>query len=261
MWRGGENYDIMEDMRPAVRAGPVLIKVRVDFMPFPQAVLFDLDDTLISRRKMFLGFSECFVDRFFPDADAALRARALAALREFDQNGDATRPALFYRLFGCFGRKVPSVAEMLAFWNTVFPRFLTPIDGMFELLGRLREDGRKLALVTNGSPALQNGKIRRAGIRPCFDVVLVSGELGIHKPDPRIFRMALQKLGVRAENAVFVGDNLVKDIGGAQGAGIPGVWANLYCDRNESRVRPAAEIRSAAELASLIGGMREPLSY
>ena len=230
-------------------------------MSFPQAVLFDLDDTLISRWKMFLGFSECFVDRFLPDADVVLRARALAALREFDQNGDATRPALFYRFFGSLGRKVPPVAAMLDFWNTEFPRFLTPIDGMFELLGRLRGGGRKLALVTNGVPALQNAKIGRAGIRPCFDVVLVSGELGIHKPDPRIFRLALRRLGIRAENAAFVGDHLINDIGGAQNAGIPGIWANFYSNRNESRVRPAAEIRSAPELEKLLDGMREPLPY
>ena len=230
-------------------------------MPFPQAVLFDLDNTLITRREMFAAFSQCFVDRFLPDADAALRARAVSALCAFDQNGDATRPALFYRFFGSLGRKVPPIAAMLDFWNTVFPRFVTPIDGMTELLGHLRSGGRKLALVTNGVPALQNGKIDRVGIRPCFDVILVSGELGIHKPDPRIFRLALRKLRVRAENAVFVGDHLINDVNGAQKAGIPAAWANFYGERNESPIRPAAEIRSAAELEKLLDGMRGPLPY
>lgn len=219
-----------------------------------RAVLLDLDDTLICRRRMFAGFSESFVRRFFAGEDAAGQARALKALRELDHDGDAARPGLFFRLFGRLNVELPPVREMLDYWNTVFPQYLAPIDGMFELLGRLRRQGYRLGLVTNGVPALQNSKIDRAGIRSEFDAVLVSGELPFEKPERAIFDLALGRLGTAAAEAVFVGDNLINDIYGAQQAGMRAFWANYYRKANRTAVRPDGEFSDAAGLWNLIGG-------
>lgn len=223
-------------------------------MKKPNAVLFDLDDTLICRRKMFAGFSESFVRHFFAGETPEGRERALRLLRELDHDGDASRPGLFYRLFGRLNAELPPVRDMIHYWNTVFPQYLAPVAGMFELLGRLRREGYRLGLVTNGVPELQNNKISEGRLRGAFDVVLVSGELPFEKPERAIFDLALERLEVPAADAVFVGDNLINDIYGAQKAGMRAFWANYYRRENHTAVRPDGEFTDAAGLMALIRG-------
>ncbi len=82
----------------------------------------------------------------------------------------------------------------------------------------------RLALVTNGSPDLQRAKLAGAGLAPYFDAVIVSGEIGVGKPDARPFALALASLGFDHRRAVMVGDSLDRDMAGARNAGIAGVW-------------------------------------
>jgi putative hydrolase of the HAD superfamily len=78
-------------------------------------------------------------------------------------------------------------------------------------------------VITNGA-LTQHVKLDVLGIRPMLSVILVSDELGIKKPDPRIFAMALDKLGLLASEVTFVGDNPELDIAGAQSARIRPIW-------------------------------------
>jgi len=64
------------------------------------------------------------------------------------------------------------------------------------------------------------------GIRPLFSVVLISEEVGIKKPDARIFRMGLEKFEVTAPEAIFVGDNPALDVAGPMAVGIRAIWLN-----------------------------------
>ena len=88
----------------------------------------------------------------------------------------------------------------------------------------LKEQGYLLGVVSNGPSVLQNKKLDTAGIRDLFDVVAVSGDYGIHKPDRRLFDLAAQKLNVPNEACLFVGDHPVNDIKGALGAGMQAIW-------------------------------------
>jgi putative hydrolase of the HAD superfamily len=92
-------------------------------------------------------------------------------------------------------------------------------------LSELRER-YTLALVTNGASCLQNEKLDHSGLRPFFDVVVVSAEFGTGKPDPSIFRHALSRLAAPHEQAVMLGDSLARDIDGAHSAGLQAIWVN-----------------------------------
>jgi putative hydrolase of the HAD superfamily len=83
-----------------------------------------------------------------------------------------------------------------------------------------------LALVTNGASCLQREKLAASGLSGYFDIVVVSGDLGVAKPDAAVFRHALSRLPAAGGRAVMVGDNLDRDIGGAIAAGLDGVWVN-----------------------------------
>lgn len=80
---------------------------------------------------------------------------------------------------------------------------------------------------------------RNVGLRPSFfDVVVSSYKIGVLKPDSRIYRHCLQTLGVRAEEAVFVGDGGRDELSGASQLGIAALWATWFLDRWPAGIRP-----------------------
>ncbi len=81
----------------------------------------------------------------------------------------------------------------------------------------------KLGLITNGLSCLQHEKIAGSGLAPFFDAMVVAGDIGIAKPDPRVFRALLKQLDVTPDQAVMVGNSVTGDIGGAQGVGMKAI--------------------------------------
>jgi len=121
----------------------------------------------------------------------------------------------------------------------------------------LRELGQKfrLGLVTNGPGDMQHDKLDVSGLKGCFGAVAVSREVGFAKPDPRIFVVALDRLGVAASDSVFVGDNPKTDIKGAHAAGMKAVWLNRDRRPPTDSIVPDATIRSLDELPQALAGL------
>lgn len=100
----------------------------------------------------------------------------------------------------------------------------------------LQDLGRdhRLALVTNGAPDVQREKITRSALAQHFGAIVISVELGVAKPDQRIFTAALDAIGARADAAVMIGDSLPRDIRGAHNAGLRSIWV----DRGDVAAKP-----------------------
>jgi putative hydrolase of the HAD superfamily len=116
------------------------------------------------------------------------------------------------------------------------------------LLETLRGRGLKLALVSNAidPPELLHRDLERYGIADRVDFAVFSSEVGRRKPDPSIFRRALDALAVEPEHALFVGDTLATDIAGAQALGMhtcQALW--FFADPDEE---PAAEFRAFTQM-------------
>jgi len=90
-------------------------------------------------------------------------------------------------------------------------------------LARLREGGARLAVVSNWDVSLHD-VLERTGLRGLVDAVVISAELGAAKPDPAIFRAALERLGAAAAEAMHVGDSVETDVAGARAAGLQAVF-------------------------------------
>jgi len=132
---------------------------------------------------------------------------------------------------------------------------------------RLFDDVRKLisllqprfslALVTNGASDTQRENLRVLDIEHRFGAVVISGEVGVAKPDARIFRFALHELGVEPENVWHVGDDLNTDVAGAKAASLTAVWLNRGGDPwKEGAPKPDYEIRSLRDLPALLSAAR-----
>jgi HAD superfamily hydrolase (TIGR01509 family) len=98
-------------------------------------------------------------------------------------------------------------------------RYARPDVRLRELLGRLQHRYR-LGIVTNGSTQSQRGKLRGLQIEEFFDPIIVSEEVGHRKPEFAIFRLATRSWSIPHAELLFVGDDSLKDIGGARGAGL-----------------------------------------
>jgi putative hydrolase of the HAD superfamily len=126
-------------------------------------------------------------------------------------------------------------------------------DDAEELFVAAQDNGVRLGLVTNGASDVQREKLRVLGIEHWFDVLVVSGEVGVAKPDASVFQIALYQLRVRPESAWHVGDSLRADVGGARAAGVIAVWLNRNGGiRGEGDPLPDLEVPSLRDLAQLL---------
>lgn len=176
----------------------------------------------------------------------------LSALREWIEKSQY-RSNAWRRALGEFGIDDEPLAEGLVRrvvdirrkHHSVYPE----TRGVLESLqGRFR-----LALLTNGAPRIQREKLRGAGLERYFDSVIVSGEVGIGKPDPRAFELMLAGLGVEASATVMIGDSLRNDIAGAQQAGIKAIWINRAGRDAPDKIQPDATIQSLGDIHRALG--------
>ena len=134
-------------------------------------------------------------------------------------------------------------------YHRQFNLWETVPDEVAPALAALRARGLKLVVVSNANGTLLSA-FTRLGLVPALDVIFDSHVIGIEKPDPRFFQLALDESGARAETTVHVGDLYHVDVVGARSAGIAAILldaANLYAEYDCRRVR------SLTELVELLG--------
>ncbi|HWN48867.1 MAG TPA: haloacid dehalogenase type II [Xanthobacteraceae bacterium] len=122
-----------------------------------------------------------------------------------------------------------------------------------DVLARLRRAGLKTAILSNGTPAMLDAVVGRAGLGAMFDAVLSVEEVGAFKPDPRVYRLAVDRLGCPAAAIAFQSSN-AWDAHAASAFGMQVVWCNRYGQRRERLPgAPDREIATLAELPALVG--------
>lgn len=121
------------------------------------------------------------------------------------------------------------------------------------VLKRLKSAGLRTAVLSNGSPKMLDAAVRGADLADLFDAVLSVEEVGVYKPDPRVYQLAVDRLQVPAHAIAFQSSN-AWDAYAASAFGMQVVWCNRYSQRRERLPGlPDREVRSLAELPSLVG--------
>ncbi len=191
-----------------------------------RAVLFDFDDTLQDRHAAFFAASRELAARYMPNvSDAELDERAHVMLVE-NNGGYVNYPVFFDTLFKRWEWQGTTPEDLYREYWLCFPTHTTLFSDAATTLRTLRERGYQTGIITNGSRLLQNRKLDISGLRPLLDVAVVSGDEGVHKPNPELFRRAAARLGLSPTQCVYVGDHPINDMQGARDAGMHTVFLN-----------------------------------
>lgn len=236
--------------------------MKVDSLP--AAIIFDLDDTIIAYgdpEECWRTVCSRFVSRVgVSSVDELLNA--INGVREWywsdlDRHRQGrlvlldTRRQIVTMAFSCLGIDAPEVAiELAGAYAEMREGRARPFPGVLDTLQYFRSRGVRLGLVTNGGSEMQRGKIERFGLVPHFDCILIEGEFGAGKPDESVFRHMLEQLGVAAGDTWMVGDDLQRDIAGAQALGLYTIWVDWRGGGlpESSPARPDLIVRNPSEL-------------
>jgi putative hydrolase of the HAD superfamily len=240
----------------------------------PRAVLLDLDDTILDDSG---NVSHCWMQACVAHAgelgaiDPAALHAAIERTRawfwsdpERHRQGrldlDAARREVVRASLAEIGLEVQGLAERIAeHYRAQRHMGLEPLEDAIETVRWLRESGCRLALLTNGAAAAQRSKVVRFQLASLFDLILIEGELGYGKPDPRVYKIALDELEAPPRDTWMVGDNLEWDVAAPQRLGIYGIWV----DRSGTGIpagngaRPDRIVRSLSELRLAPGPVDE----
>jgi putative hydrolase of the HAD superfamily len=205
-----------------------------------RAVIFDLDDTLhddtLTYRRAATSTAEAVARRhgivaseltaaYVAEADRFWKTLSPAA---FESSMVRLRESMWGAALRAVGLDDPALAAACARDYDAFRRdYLVLWPGALELLERLRARGLKLAMITNGLAETHRDKIAILQLENAFDEIFIADEVGLIKPDPRVFELAASRLGVPPGACAMVGDRLERDVRGGNDAGMYTVWMNV----------------------------------
>lgn len=239
-----------------------------------QAVLFDLDDTLLDWSGYTGSLSAIYrphTDKVYdylaadghglPDRDgflATYQTAVKAAWSEAKKDWQAVNFShlmldLFQRLALDLSRIDMDAVLRVYDWQAV--PGVTLYEDAIPLLDTLRQQQYRIGLITNSMLPMwmRDVELRAYGILDYFDVRLTSGDAGYMKPHPAIYAQALAPLGLLPEQALFVGDRPANDIAGANAAGLTSVlMAPDHLNHDLDGVQPHFTINRLSELLNVL---------
>ena len=223
-------------------------------------IFFDADGTLFDydaaeAAALRGAFEQCALPGE-PDIGPRYSEINAAIWRDFEF-GKITQQRLrterFNRLFDVVGLTADS-AEFSRHYLAILGAQTDLLDGaegvVRALVGKVR-----MLLITNGLTEVQQPRFAAASIHDCFAEIVISGEVGLAKPDPAIFDFAFDRIGrPTKERVLMVGDNLGSDILGGANYGIDTCWYNPEGTPNGHGVEPDFEIRELQEILEIVEG-------
>ena len=233
----------------------------------PQAIFFDLDETLIRHSASIMDQLQTICKQHLGELSDArwdtFNKHLMANVGQLWNNvadHQGRCQAEFTNIFrsglvdaGGDGALAEPIVE--AFLDAVVET-TGPTDGAHELLDQLADIGIPTGIITNGFSFLQKRKVLAHGFADRVRAVVTSEDAGAHKPDARIFRLAMERVGITSTDCWHVGDNRDADIAGAIGAGFSALWYVPEPKPSDEVPSPTTSfrvIRRLAEISELIG--------
>jgi HAD superfamily hydrolase (TIGR01509 family) len=200
-----------------------------------EAVVFDLDDTLINwRQAESAAIGDLAQDHFAPAGIPEAKVRSeYAAVMALNMASFRATGRWWY-----IGERLGLLSQRLGTQGTILGetlgehfrihvvQHLRLLPGSLEALAAVRRRGARVALLTNGPGHVQRPKVEQFKLGAQVDYVGITGEIGHWKPSPQAFLHVLGKLGVQPKEAVMVGDSIDFDVMPARQLGMGTVWVD-----------------------------------
>lgn len=219
-------------------------------------ILFDADDTLF-HFDAFSGLQQMFGRYQLPfNQDEFQRYQKLnTPLWQQYQDGQISATDLQQRRFEPYAATLGvSALQLNQEFLLTMAKLCTLLPGARELLDFLHGKAR-LGIITNGFTAMQQARLEHCGVADLFDPLVISEQVGVAKPDPKIFQHAFTKLGEPDKSRILmIGDNPHSDVLGAQNAGIASCWLNATAQPVPTGIQPTYQITSLFDLPALLHG-------
>jgi 2-haloacid dehalogenase len=228
-----------------------------------RAVFFDADDTLFdyprAERAAVRALLREFGLRVGPAAFVESYRRHNLVLWQAFERGETDQATLrverFRRVAAEFGIDGLPLERVSAFYLDalsgqphLYPGALTTV--------RALSRAYPLALITNGIASVQKRRFGASPITRYFRSVVISEEVGVAKPDPRIFEPALRAVGVAARDVLYVGDSVTSDLAAARNAGMDFCWLNANGTDAPPGPPPVCVIRDIREMPGCLSSIR-----
>ncbi len=192
-----------------------------------KAVLFDFDETLQNRTEAFEVYMTRFFARFFPEIKGEELEKRKEDMRRTGNGGYVNRVEWYGELIKLWSwENAPSAESLADHYEHTFGDCIVMYPESKLLFKELKKRGYIVGVVTNGPAVLQKHKMNNSGLMPLVDLLVVSGDYGVHKPNPELLRIAAKKLNLPCEECVYVGDHPVNDIQTALNAGMKAIRMN-----------------------------------
>ncbi|MDA0769247.1 MAG: HAD-IA family hydrolase [Chloroflexi bacterium] len=207
----------------------------------PPAILFDLDDTILSFGTLAEDAWKQVIGEYVPklnDVSADALYQAVVERREWywsdperHRRGrlgiENAYDEIVRQAFTLLGIPSMQLATRLAEdYESTRGAEVKPFPGAVDTLRLIRDKGVKMALVTNGDKETQRGKINDHDLERFFDCIIVEGEFGVGKPNDEVYLHAMETLGVRPNETWMVGDNFEWEVVAPKRLGLTAIWVD-----------------------------------
>ncbi len=223
--------------------------------PTFDAIIFDLDGTLLDRNAVFVKVARDFYDAYLRNRVPHTRDQAVAMMVEWDGDGYTNREWMRSQWLKHWPDTGLDTHSLETWYRSAMVRNIQPDSEIIDYLTKLNRHQMPWGIVTNG-PLTQRDKCKSAGLTQIAPFIIVSDEVGYYKPDPRIFRDALNATGLTSpENVIFVGDNPVADIDGAKRFGMMAAWLHMDRKYPPELLSPDYTINHVLDVRTIMGPM------
>ena len=223
-----------------------------------QWILFDADETLFhfdafaGLQRMFEGYGIDFSKEQFIEYQLVNKPLWVQY-----QDNEITAQQLQEIRFEEWAKKVGVTPKaMNSAFMMAMAEICTPLDGARELLDSLLANGVKMGIITNGFTELQKIRLEKTEFSHYFELITISEQVGVAKPDKRIFEHTFSQMGsVDLSKVLMVGDNPDSDVLGGMNAGVDTCWLNATKQACPEGIKPTYTVASLNALQAVLAGV------
>lgn len=189
-----------------------------------KAIIFDLEGTLLDRKKSRDKFIEEQYERFH---DYLVRVQASDYRNKFielDDDEDHDKPDVYKEIIKQFNVDRLSWKDLFHDFEMHFYRYVFPFYDTTYTLKKLKKAGYKIGVIANGKSSIKHYRVYALGIEDYVNHLSTSEAVGFRKPHPRIYEDMIEKLNVDPSEVIYVGDDALNDVAPARAMGMISVW-------------------------------------